>query len=234
MSPVLAMPRPDPAHSVPETPADALKRSDLLSLSAWRRVREQQREQMPAHRRRRTVELGPHMRLMFEDTLTVRWQIQEVLRVERIEDPSAIDEEIARYAHLLPDDTQATATLFIEIPDDTQRRDWLPLLNDAAHDIYLELTGRHPQRLRAVANADLEDGHRGRPSAVHFLRFALPQGLCGALLQNHTAVLGCTHASYRHCCLLPASAAGRLAPEPCDHRIRVHELDQLQSTVKEH
>ena len=155
-----------------------------------------------AHKRARTLTLGPHMRLAFEDRLTLEHQVRTIARVERITDPAALAREIAAYAPLMPDGRSWRATLLLELPDPHQRERELPLLNEAAHQLYIDLP--RLLRVRGEANEDQPDRHRSRLSAVHFLRFAWPdaarQALCGA----STVVLGCDHPRYTWRRLVPA------------------------------
>lgn len=150
------------------------------------------RRRMIAHRRERAIDLGPGLRLQFEDALTVRHQVQEVLRAERIADMQALRREAATYAHLLPDGASLKATLLIELPDAGERARLLPRLSRAAHRIYLEGGGA---RVVANANEDLPAGanarHLERPSGVHFLRFALDPPFCAALHGGFGVTLGC-------------------------------------------
>ena len=171
--------------------------SDYLTLQACALGLPQRRE-MIAHRRARSMSLGPAMRLQFEDELTVRHQIREVLRAECITDPVAIQHEIDTYAHLLPDGTQWKATLLIQLPDApeaSERARELPLLSEAAHDIYVEC-GKQG-RVFAQANDDLSDRHLARPSGVHFLRFQLPEAMRLRLFDGASAAIGCSHQRYQ-------------------------------------
>ncbi|HKX42231.1 MAG TPA: DUF3501 family protein [Burkholderiaceae bacterium] len=151
-----------------------------------------------AHRRARTLALGPCMRLQFEDHETIRHQVETILRAERLgHDPLAARHERAAYAHLLPDGTSWNATLFIELPDAAERARELPQLNEAVHELGLAWPGH--VRVMACANADLPDRHRQRPSAVHFLRFAFTAAQRAALRQLAAAdspTLVCTHPAY--------------------------------------
>lgn len=172
-----------------------LRPQDLLPLQAYQRHRRHHQPRAIAYRRLRTVALGPCMRLHFEDAATLRYQIQEVLRAERSRDAGDVQREIDAYAPLLPDGSDWRASLFIELPEAEQRRSRLPQLSLAAHRIQLELPGLPP--IAAHANEDVEDGHRGRPSAVHFLRFPLPAQAREALRSRTPASLACTDAHYR-------------------------------------
>ena len=162
-----------------------------------------QRREMIAHRRARSMSLGPAMRLQFEDELTARHQIREVLHAECITDPVAIQHEIDTYAHLLPDGTQWKATLLIQLPDSAERARKLALLSDAARDIYVEC-GKQG-RVYALANDDLSDRHLARPSGVHFLRFQLPEAMRLCLLDGASAAIGCRHQRYQWHRLIPSA-----------------------------
>lgn len=199
---------------------------DLMPLPAYRLFRAAHQCRLIAHRRARTVALGPAMRLQFEDVLTVRYQIQEVLRAERIADAEGVQHEIDTYAHLLPDGTNWTATLLIELPDAAERRRALPQISLAAHSLYVEVA---QQRAPAFANEDLAGRrnarHLERPSGVHFLRFALPEVMRAALHAGASATLACAHERYPWCApiapqllmhlardLSPASGAAQAGP----------------------
>lgn len=176
--------------------------NDYLTLQAWALGTPQRRE-MIAHRRARSMSLSPAMRLQFEDELTVRHQIREVLRAERFTDPVAIQHEIDTYAHLLPDGTQWKATLLIQVPEPAERARELPLLSDAAHDIYVEC-GKQA-RVFAQVNEDQSDRHLTRPSGVHFLRFQLPESMRLQLFDGGSAVIGCSHQRYQCHRLIPSA-----------------------------
>lgn len=151
--------------------------------------------QLIAHRRARSLALGPCMWLQFEDELTVHHQIQEVLHAEgAAAQGEALQREVDTYTHLLPDGSNWKATLLIGLPDAAKRARELPELNEAAHRLYVQLP-RHP-RVYAQANEDLPDRHLGRPSAVHFLRFQFPPPLRIALLAGADASVGCEHDAY--------------------------------------
>lgn len=185
-----------------------LTTADLMSLPVYEHYRRQHQRRLIRHRRERTVPLGPHMRVHFEDEMTLLYQIQEVLRADRNDDSAAMQHEVDTYAHLVPDGTSWNATLMIELPEAAQRRRELPLLNRAAHELYIEVA--HQPRARAVANEDLHDRHLTRPSAVHFLRFRLSHETCAAVHAGAPVTLGCAHPAYwwRH--LLPPATLARL------------------------
>lgn len=175
----------------------------LLPLRLYQLQRPQRRAAAIAHRRRRSLSLGPSMRLHFEDEASVRYQIQEVLRAERIVERDAVQHTIDHYAHLLGDGRQWRATLFIGLAEAARRARELPLLSEAAHQLYVGC-GVLP-RIVAEANEDLAGRHLGRPSAVHFLRFVLPPELREALSAGQGAVLGCAHPAYAWQRQMPAA-----------------------------
>jgi len=134
------------------------------------------------------------MQLQFEDETTVKHQVAEVLRAERITDRPAAQRECEAYAHLLPDGRHWRATLLIQLPDPALRSRLLPLLSDAAHRVFVACEGL--PRAFAQANEDLPDRHRARPSGVHFLRFALPEAMRCALQAGASCVVGCADDGY--------------------------------------
>lgn len=180
----------------------------VLPLCSCPRQRRERRIRALAHRRERCLTLGPAMRLQFEDESSVRHQIQEVLLAERIADPAQVQHTIDCYAHLLGDGRQWMATLFIELPESARRERELPQLSQAAHHLYLGCAGQ--ARVVAAANEDLDDRHLGRPSAVHFLRFALPDAMRDVLRAGDAAVLGCAHPAYAWQCPVPTPMLQRL------------------------
>jgi hypothetical protein len=193
----------------------------LMTIQAYSLFRRRHKQQLIRHRRERCVSLGPCMRLQFEDELTIRYQIQEVLHAERpLHEEAAAAGEIATYAHLAPDGSNWKATLQIELPDAAERRRELPQLSQAAHRVYVDIA-RHA-RVFALANEDLVDGHRTRPSAVHFLRFQLPEALRAAVLDGTTVTLGCAHDQYEFHRVVPVAALERLR---CDLVLSAHPLD---------
>jgi hypothetical protein len=169
---------------------------------------DRERQLLISHRRARSLALGPCMWLQFEDERTVQHQVQEMLRIERDASPAAQARESATYAHLLPDGRQWKATLFIGMADDHARGRALPHLNEAAHQLYVQLP-KLP-RVYAQADEDLPDRHLGRPSAVHFLRFDFPPPLRIALLAGAPASLGCAHDQYAYRRVIPLATLEQL------------------------
>lgn len=198
----------------------------LMTLQSYSLSRRQHKQQMIRHRKERCLTLGPCMRLQFEDELTIRYQIQEMLHAEPPEAPGSAQHQIDTYAHLVPDGSNWKATLQIELPDAPERRRELPELNQAAHRVYVEVA-RQP-RVFAMANEDLADGHRTRPSAVHFLRFQFPEALRTALVNGSTATLGCTHEQYAFQRVIPPATIERLRR---DLVLSTHKLDAALAAV---
>lgn len=192
MAPSLTQPGPLAADA-PAPLGARLGVADLLSPQAYGLLRRTCQPRLIAHRKARTATLGPWMRLQFEDVLTVRYQVQEVLRAERIGDVDAMQRELDTYRHLLPDGTGWKATLLIALPDAAERARTLAALSRAAHAVYAEVAGR---RAMALANEDLPCRHLERPSGVHFLRFALPAAMRTALRAGAAVTLGCADAQY--------------------------------------
>lgn len=148
---------------------DKLKRSDLFTLEAYAGERPAFRSKVLEHKKLRTLHLGPNVTLLFEDRLTVQYQIQEMLRIERIFEAEAIQEELDAYNPLIPDGRNLKATLLIEFPDSEQRKIELARLGGIEHRVYAEIEGQG--RSFAIADEDLPRSEAGKTAAVHFLRF---------------------------------------------------------------
>jgi hypothetical protein len=161
---------------------DILRRPDLLTLEAYAAGRAAFRGQVLAHTKARTVPLGEHVTLLFEDRLTVQYQVQEMLRIERVFEPDAIQAELDAYNPLIPDGDNLKATMLIEFPDDAERRRALATLGGVEHAVQAEVAGFAP--VRAVADEDLDRSEDGKTSAVHFLRFAFPAEQVRALREG--------------------------------------------------
>lgn len=198
----------------------------LMPLPFYALSRRTQQQRLIRHRRERSLALGPCMRLQFEDELTIRYQIQEVLHAERAAHPNAMQQEIDTYAHLVPDGSNWKATLLIELPDAVERRRRLPQLNEAARAIFVDVP-RHA-RVIAQANEDQADRHLTRPSAVHFLRFQLPEPVRLALLGGATAKLGCGHFQYEFRRVIPPAMIVHLRR---DLSVATHQPAGITSSV---
>ncbi|HUQ52217.1 MAG TPA: DUF3501 family protein [Gammaproteobacteria bacterium] len=175
---------------------DKLTTEDLLSLERYHKERPRLRAEVLAHKRHRQAPLGPHLTLYFEDRITMRYQIQEMLRAERIFESEAIAEELEAYNPLIPDGSNLKATMMLEYPDVEQRRRALEQLKGIENAVYLEVGTLG--RVFAYADEDLERSDDTKTSAVHFLRFELDAGMCSALKSGAPLTIGVDHESYRH------------------------------------
>jgi len=147
-----------------------------------------------AHKRDRTVHIGDHVTLIFEDELTVRYQIQEMLRIERTFDEEGIRAELDAYTPLIPDGTNLKATMLIEFEDPEERRVALSRLKGIERAVYLQVG--HLPKIFAVADEDLERENESKTSAVHFLRFEFEPTAVAALRQGASLAAGVEHAQY--------------------------------------
>ena len=179
---------------------DATKKltlGDLLSLDDYAEQRAELRTEAIAHKKRRKVAVGPHMTLLFEDRITLRYQIQEILRVEKVFDKAGKLEELAAYNPLIPDGSNWKATCLIEYSDVEQRKRELAKLGGIEHQIWVQIEGF--DKVLAIADEDLDrTDESGKTSAVHFLRFELSAEMRMALKQGATLHAGCDHANYAH------------------------------------
>jgi hypothetical protein len=182
--------------------------SDLLSLERYARERPQFRAKVMEHKRARQLAVGPHSTWLFEDRLTVHYQVQEMLRVERIFEPEGIEEELESYNPLIPDGQNLKVTLLIEFPDEQERRRELAKLKGIEDRCWVQVKGQ--ERVFAIADEDLDRENDEKTSSVHFLRFELTQPMIGALRAGADLSVGVDHDQYRHA-LTPVTAATRQA-----------------------
>src|SRR5450755_4662358 len=183
-----------------------ITRDRLLGLEAYAKVRASSRPAFIAHRRLRSVQLGEHLNLQFEDETTVLRQIQEMLHIEKIFEEEGIQSEIEAYAALVPDGTNWKATLLIEYPDPNERRRELGRLIGVEDRVFVEVEGH--ARSYAIADEDLDRETDEKTSAVHFLRFELARPSREALRAGANAKLGCDHTNYpAHVAIAPETLA---------------------------
>jgi len=171
-----------------------ITRATLLTLEAYAKVRTSSRAEVIAHRKLRTVRLGEHLSVQFEDEATIRRQIQEMLHIEKIFDEAGIQAEIDAYAPLVPDGTNWKATMLIEYPDPNQRKRELARLIGVEDRVFVEVEGHG--RVYAIADEDLDRENDEKTSAVHFLRFELPEPARAAVRAGASVRLGCDHTHY--------------------------------------
>ncbi|GMQ75967.1 MAG: DUF3501 family protein [Gammaproteobacteria bacterium] len=173
-----------------------LTRNDLYSLEEYARARPRYRAEVLAHKKNRQLAVGPHATLYFEDRLTVQYQIQEMLRIERIFEAAGIEEELSAYNPLIPDGSNLKATLMLEYTDVDERHEALQALHGIEERVWLRAGGE--ERVRALADEDLERATDEKTSAVHFLRFELDDGSCRAIESGAPLAIGIDHTRYRY------------------------------------
>lgn len=165
-----------------------------MSLEAYTKYRKAHRAEIMAHRQLRSVHVGEHLNLQFESETSVRYQIQEMLRIEKIFEEEGIVQEIEAYAPLVPDGGNWKATMLIEYPDENERRRELARLIGVAEHMFVEVEGQ--PRVYAIADEDLERETDEKTSAVHFVRFELTPVMRAAVLAGAGVKLGCDHTNY--------------------------------------
>ncbi len=172
----------------------ALQRADLLSLEQYSEQRAQFRQQVMAHKKNRAVYLGEHLGLYFEDRLTMHYQIQEMLRAEKIFDAAGIEEELAAYNPLIPDGHNLKATLMIEYTEAAERQQMLGRLISIETRVWLQVAGF--EKVRPVADEDLERADDSKTSALHFLRFEFTDDMIAAAQSGAGLMAGVDHPAY--------------------------------------
>jgi len=173
----------------------SITRASLMTLEAYAKVRKEFRANVMAHKKNRRVHLGDHITLQFEDEMTMRYQIQEMLRAERIFEEDGIQEELAAYNPLVPDGSNWKATMLIEYPDTTERAKALAELIGVEDRIWIQVEGS--PRVYAIADEDLDRETDVKTSSVHFLRFELDPAMKQALSGNAGLRMGVDHPRYR-------------------------------------
>jgi hypothetical protein len=181
----------------------------LMTLEAYAKYRKEHQPKVIAHRRLRTVPLGEHVSMQFEDEMTVRYQIQEMLRIEKIFEEEGIQAEIDVYAPLVPDGANWKATMMIEYPDVHERKRELARLIGIEDRMFVEVEG-YP-RIYAIADEDLERETEEKTSAVHFIRFEFPKDVREAVRAGAQVKLGCDHTNYPAHVQIPAETLAMLA-----------------------
>ena len=159
-----------------------IDRASLMTLEAYARERQGFRAKVMAHKRNRAVQLGDHLTLIFEDELTIRYQVQEMLRVERIFEEEGIQGELDTYNPLVPDGRNLKATLMLEYPDPEERSKRLQELIGVEDKVWIQVEGH--ERVWAIADEDLEREDEHKTSSVHFLRFELSEDMARALKKD--------------------------------------------------
>ena len=171
-----------------------ITRDSLLTLEAYAKTRQDFRARVLAHKKSRAVHLGEHVTLLFEDELTIRYQIQEMLRIEKTFEDAGIQDELDAYNPLVPDGRNWKATMLIEFEDVDERRRALSRLQGIEDRVWVQVEAR--PRVYAIADEDLERENEEKTSAVHFLRFELAPGAREELRRGATLTVGVDHPAY--------------------------------------
>ncbi len=175
---------------------NAIPRDSLMTLESYARNRKDFRAKVMEHKKSRQVRIGDHVTLIFEDELTLRYQIQEMLRIEKIFDEAGIQGELEAYTPLLPDGSNWKATMLIEYPEVDERRVRLAELKGIEGLTWVQVAGH--TKVFAIADEDLERENDEKTSSVHFLRFELSPGMKMSLRGGASLSVGIDHASYKH------------------------------------
>ena len=173
-----------------------LTRDDLYSLEKYAELRPRLRAEVMAHKQNRQVAIGPNATLYFEDRLTMQYQVQEMLRIERIFEARGINDELAAYNPLIPDGSNWKATFMVEFPEVEERREALKRLKDIENRVWVRVAGFEP--VRPHVDEDLEREDEEKTSAVHFMRFELTPGMTKAVKQGAAVAMGIDHPAYTH------------------------------------
>ena len=171
-----------------------ITRDSLMTLEAYSKYRKENKTAVMAHRKLRSVRLGEFINLQFESETTIRYQIQEMLRIEKIFEEEGIAQEIESYAPLMPDGSNWKATMLLEYPDINERKRELARLIGVEDRMFVEVEGH--DRVYAIADEDMDRENDEKTSAVHFVRFELSPAMCALVKAGASVKLGCDHTNY--------------------------------------
>jgi hypothetical protein len=171
-----------------------ITRESLMTLEAYAKARHEFRNKVMSHKKNRTVHLGQNLTLIFEDELTVRYQIQEMLRIEKTYEEEGIQDELEAYNPLVPDGSNWKATMMIEYPEESERRAMLAKLKGVENRVWVQVMDF--ARVHAIADEDLERENEEKTSSVHFLRFELTPDMINAAKAGAAISMGVDHAVY--------------------------------------
>lgn len=175
-----------------------VSRDSLMTLEAYARARPEFRKQVIEHKKHRKVHLGANLTLLFEDEMTVRYQIQEMLRIEKIFEEEGIQNELEAYNPLIPDGRNFKATMLIEFEDADRRRAELSRMIGIEDRVWVQVEGS--ARVYAIADEDLDRENEHKTSSVHFLRFELTEEMAAALKYGVSLSVGVDHPHYTAAC----------------------------------
>lgn len=194
------------------TQANKLSRKDLYSLEDYAQMRDEFRTKIMAHKRNRRVDLGPNLTLLFEDKLIMQYQVQEMLKAERIFEAEGIEEELESYNPLIPDGSNWKATMMIQYTDVDERKDMLTKLTGIEDKTWMQVADY--DKVFAIADEDMERTTDNKTSAVHFLRFELSAEMIAAVSQGAAIKAGVEHSHYSYIVdPLPQNVAASLADD---------------------
>jgi hypothetical protein len=188
-----------------------ISRDSLLTLEAYAKERPAFRARAIAHKRTRTVQVGEHVTLLFEDELTIRYQIQEMLRIEKTFEEAGIQDELDVYGPLVPDGSNLKATMLLEYEDVEARRVALEKLRGIEDRIWIRVAGFEP--VLAIADEDLDRENERKTSSVHFLRFEFTPPMIAAFRSGGEVTIGVDHPEYRAEVVLPAATRAALSAD---------------------
>lgn len=188
-----------------------LKREDLYSLEQYSEMRPAFRQKVMEHKKNRRVDVGPNLTLYFEDRLTIQYQVQEMLRIEKIFDAEGIAEELGAYNPLIPDGKNLKCTAMIEFGDVEIRKKRLAEMVGIEHRIWARMEGH--DKVFAISNEDLERSTDEKTSAVHFMRFEFTQEMIAELLGGADLEFGSDHEAYPHSVTVPEASCQALASD---------------------
>ncbi|HJW55761.1 MAG TPA: DUF3501 family protein [Burkholderiaceae bacterium] len=171
-----------------------ISRASLLTLEAYAKARPALRAEVIQHKKHRTVQLGNHVTLLFEDELTLRYQVQEMLRIEKIFEEEGIQAELDVYNPLAPDGSNFKATMLIEYGNEAERKIALAKMIGIEDRLFIQVEGQ--ERVYAIADEDLDRENGEKTSAVHFVRFELTDAMKAALKGGAQMMIGCDHPNY--------------------------------------
>jgi hypothetical protein len=181
----------------------------LMTLEAYTKWRKLHKSEIVAHRKLRSVQLGEHINLQFESETTIRYQIQEMLRIEKVFEEEGIQQEIDAYAPLVPDGSNWKGTLMLEYTDVNERKRELARLIGVEDRMFVEVEGM--ARVYAIADEDLDRENEEKTSAVHFVRFEFTPAMRAAIQAGAAVKLGCDHTHYPAHVQIPAETLASLA-----------------------
>lgn len=188
-----------------------ITRDSLMTLEAYTKYRKDNKAAIMAHRQLRSVHLGEHINMQFESETSIRYQIQEMLRLEKIFEEEGIQQEIDAYVPLMPNGSNWKATMLIEYPDVNERKCELARLIGVEDHMFVEVEGH--ARVYAIADEDMDRENDEKTSAVHFVRFELNPAMCAAVKAGASVKLGCDHTHYPAHMTIPAEALASLASD---------------------